>query len=121
MRWNPTRATSRNTPTKWNGWNALGNRSIRPQNWSLLFGILGYAILQNNHAMKLLSALSILVLLNGCVTIKDCAVAPKVEIKIEKQDNNDNKNSKDTEIKEKSKLETVKEIVEPGAQVVCRY
>ena len=70
--------------------------------------------------MKLLSALSILVLLNGCVAIKDCAVAPKVEIKIEKQDNN-NKDSKDTDVKEKSKLETVKETVEPGAQVVCRY
>ena len=71
--------------------------------------------------MRSLSALITLVFLTGCVTIKDCAVAPKVEIKIEKQDNNDNKNSKDTEIKEKSKLETVKEIVEPGAQVICRY
>ena len=68
--------------------------------------------------MKLLSSLSILVLLNGCVSINDCAVAPKVEIKVEKQDNKD---SKETEQKDKSTLETVKEVVEPGAQLVCRY
>jgi hypothetical protein len=68
--------------------------------------------------MKSLSILVTLIFLHGCVAIKDCAVAPTVEIKIEKQDNN---NSKETEQKNKSTLETVKEVVEPGAQVVCRY
>ena len=68
--------------------------------------------------MRILSILATLVFLNGCVSIKDCAVAPKVEIKVEKQDNKD---SKETEQKDKSTLETVKEVVEPGAQLVCRY
>jgi len=68
--------------------------------------------------MRILLILTVLVFLNGCVAIKDCAVAPTVEIKIEKQDNKD---SKENEQKDKSTLETVKEVVEPGAQVVCRY
>lgn len=66
--------------------------------------------------MKILSILTVLVFFTGCSTIKDCAVSPRVEVKIEKQDNKES-----TEQKEKSTLETVKEVVEPGALLTCRY
>lgn len=66
--------------------------------------------------MKILSFLTVFVFFTGCSSIKDCAVSPRVEVKIEKQDNKES-----TEQKEKSTLETVKEVVEPGAQLTCRY
>ena len=68
--------------------------------------------------MKIFAVLLILIFLNSCTTVRDCAWNPKVQVKVNKPDNKD---PKDTEVKEKSTLETVKEIVEPGAQVVCKY
>ena len=66
--------------------------------------------------MKIFAVLLILIFLNSCTTVRDCAWNPKVQVKVNKPDNKD-----PTDVKEKSTLETVKEIVEPGAQVVCRY
>ena len=105
---------------KWNGWNVRGNRFIRPQNWSLLFGIRGYAIHRNNHTMKILSFLLLLIVLNGCTSIKKCAVQPTIAIDKSKEKTTTESNT-DSKTTPSAIIQDIRENATPGGQVKCTF
>ena len=67
--------------------------------------------------MRLL-LLSIVIVLAGCTTIKDCGVQPTVTVKQE-----DTKSTANTDTKNKSSsvIENIKENAVPGGQLRCSF
>ena len=67
--------------------------------------------------MRLL-ILSIVIVLSGCTTIKDCGVQPTVTVKQE-----DTKNTANTDTKNKpsSVIENIRENAVPGGQLRCSF
>ena len=67
--------------------------------------------------MRLL-ILSIVIVLTGCTTIKDCGVQPTVTVKQE-----DTKNTANTDTKNKpsSVIENIRENAVPGGQLRCSF
>ena len=67
--------------------------------------------------MRLL-ILSIVIVLTGCTTIKDCGVQPTVTVK---QEDTKNTANTDTKTTPSSVIENIRENAVPGGQVRCSF
>ena len=67
--------------------------------------------------MRLL-ILSIVIVLTGCTTIKDCGVQPTVTVK---QEDTKNTANTDTKTTPSSVIENIKENAVPGGQLRCSF